>query len=257
MADRKADKRGLGRGLSALMADVTPNADASRPDAQRVPIEQIIPNPDQPRRDFSPEALNDLAELDPQPGRLAAVDRARPSRWGWAVPDRRRRAALARGADCATSRSAGHRAGILRRRDAGNRADREYPARRPERRGRGGVLSSADGKIRAHAGKACRGAEQKPQSHLEHPAASQPARAGAGDAARQSSVRGSCARADYRARSGRDCAPGCRTRLVGARHRATGARPAGPQDRHAAPPAAREGCRHARAWNRTCLRSSG
>lgn len=61
MADRKADKRGLGRGLSALMADVTPNEDAARPDAQRVPIEQIIPNPDQPRRDFAPDALNDLA----------------------------------------------------------------------------------------------------------------------------------------------------------------------------------------------------
>ncbi|MGR3636756.1 MAG: ParB/RepB/Spo0J family partition protein [Shimia sp.] len=66
MAEKKK-QRGLGRGLSALMADVT--EDASRPDtgttARRadlvVPIERIEPNPDQPRRDFTPEQLDDLA----------------------------------------------------------------------------------------------------------------------------------------------------------------------------------------------------
>lgn len=62
MSDRKTDKRGLGRGLSALMADVTQSTSESRTDIQRVPIEQIIPNPDQPRRDFAPDALNDLAD---------------------------------------------------------------------------------------------------------------------------------------------------------------------------------------------------
>ncbi|WP_299421785.1 ParB/RepB/Spo0J family partition protein [uncultured Shimia sp.] len=66
MADKKK-QRGLGRGLSALMADVT--EDTSRPDAGAaprradlvVPIERIEPNPDQPRRDFTPEQLDDLA----------------------------------------------------------------------------------------------------------------------------------------------------------------------------------------------------
>lgn len=66
MADKKK-QRGLGRGLSALMADVT--EDASRPEtgaAPRradlvVPIERIEPNPDQPRRDFTKEQLDDLA----------------------------------------------------------------------------------------------------------------------------------------------------------------------------------------------------
>lgn len=60
-------KRGLGRGLSALMADVTPADDAQTTAAaprraeQQMPIERIAPNPDQPRRHFDPEKLADLA----------------------------------------------------------------------------------------------------------------------------------------------------------------------------------------------------
>ncbi|SCM69387.1 ParB/RepB/Spo0J family partition protein [Donghicola eburneus] len=65
--DRKPTKRGLGRGLSALMADVQPEttSDAAttaprRPDMM-VPIEKIEPNPDQPRRRFETEDLEDLS----------------------------------------------------------------------------------------------------------------------------------------------------------------------------------------------------
>lgn len=58
------DKRGLGRGLSALMADMAPELE--QPEAPRradfsLPIEQIVPNPDQPRRSFNEEALSELA----------------------------------------------------------------------------------------------------------------------------------------------------------------------------------------------------
>lgn len=67
MAENKTKSRGLGRGLSALMADVNespvPAASAEeprRPDLV-VPIENIEPNPDQPRRRFDPEHLEDLA----------------------------------------------------------------------------------------------------------------------------------------------------------------------------------------------------
>ena len=66
MAEKKNKPRGLGRGLSALMADVSvepaPTADQSvrRADTQ-VPIEQLKPNPNQPRRTFDPEDLADLA----------------------------------------------------------------------------------------------------------------------------------------------------------------------------------------------------
>ena len=65
MNDKKTDRRGLGRGLSALMADV--NLNPKEPEAaprraeMRVPLERLEPNPDQPRRTFEPEALEELA----------------------------------------------------------------------------------------------------------------------------------------------------------------------------------------------------
>ena len=67
MADKNQKQRGLGRGLSALMADMdTPTKGAAKVTdkllgEQSLPIEKVHPNPDQPRRDFSPEDLDDLA----------------------------------------------------------------------------------------------------------------------------------------------------------------------------------------------------
>ncbi len=65
MVDKVQRQRGLGRGLSALMADVnerTAGADtAPRQPDMMVPIERVVANPDQPRRRFDPELLNDLA----------------------------------------------------------------------------------------------------------------------------------------------------------------------------------------------------
>lgn len=63
MTDRKPERRGLGRGLSALMADVAPvRADGAPRRADLVaPIELVEPNPDQPRRDFPVGALDELA----------------------------------------------------------------------------------------------------------------------------------------------------------------------------------------------------
>ncbi len=70
MAQSKSEKRGLGRGLSALMADVgttTPDAadtsraePSARPDRQ-IPVENLLPNRDQPRRRFDEAALDELA----------------------------------------------------------------------------------------------------------------------------------------------------------------------------------------------------
>ena len=66
MAEKTNRSRGLGRGLSALMADVQPvaasesSAEPRRPDRQ-VPIERLHPNPDQPRRSFNEDALAELA----------------------------------------------------------------------------------------------------------------------------------------------------------------------------------------------------
>lgn len=67
MAEKKPERRGLGRGLSALMADVhldepaEREADRPRRADTRLPVEMLEPNPDQPRRDFSVEALEELA----------------------------------------------------------------------------------------------------------------------------------------------------------------------------------------------------
>lgn len=65
MAEKKAKPRGLGRGLSALMADVNPEPVSTMSEAQRtsetlVPIEKIVANPNQPRRQFLQEELDDL-----------------------------------------------------------------------------------------------------------------------------------------------------------------------------------------------------
>ena len=65
MADKPERRRGLGRGLSALMADVSETeAVAARGPAaaeQVLPIEVIQPNPDQPRKRFEKDDLDDLA----------------------------------------------------------------------------------------------------------------------------------------------------------------------------------------------------
>ena len=65
--DKKSDRRGLGRGLSALMADINLTHDDQSPVATKRPdlmvaVEDIQPNPHQPRRHFDAAALKDLAD---------------------------------------------------------------------------------------------------------------------------------------------------------------------------------------------------
>jgi ParB family chromosome partitioning protein len=65
MSEKKLKTRGLGRGLSALMADVEVDVLSPKSGQRRVdlslPIEKIQPNPDQPRRMFSDDSLSELA----------------------------------------------------------------------------------------------------------------------------------------------------------------------------------------------------
>lgn len=67
MSNKKHERRGLGRGLSALMSDVvidnapTQAGNERARGEQSVPVEKIKPNPDQPRRDFPKDDLDDLA----------------------------------------------------------------------------------------------------------------------------------------------------------------------------------------------------
>lgn len=71
MADRRNERRGLGRGLSALMADIgidaptnqTQNqAQSNRPELQYLAVESISPNPGQPRRSFDDASLRELSD---------------------------------------------------------------------------------------------------------------------------------------------------------------------------------------------------
>lgn len=65
MTEKAQKQRGLGRGLSALMADVNDQAAAESGETRRpdmmVPIERVSANPDQPRRRFDADLLGDLA----------------------------------------------------------------------------------------------------------------------------------------------------------------------------------------------------
>ncbi|MCC6001831.1 MAG: ParB/RepB/Spo0J family partition protein [Pararhodobacter sp.] len=72
MSEQAKGRRGLGRGLSALMADIGVELPAQGLDAQPdtphradairiMPIETLHPNPNQPRRRFMPEAMEELA----------------------------------------------------------------------------------------------------------------------------------------------------------------------------------------------------
>ena len=68
MVERNSKSRGLGRGLSALMSDVSTNSKENiesslNPSNEKlVPVEKIYPNPNQPRKLFQEEKLIELAK---------------------------------------------------------------------------------------------------------------------------------------------------------------------------------------------------
>ena len=65
MIDKKIKRKVLGRGLSALMADVNPVVDGNKDEDNKglitLSVDQIEPNPNQPRRTFSTDSLMDLS----------------------------------------------------------------------------------------------------------------------------------------------------------------------------------------------------
>ena len=56
-----ASQKGLGRGLGALLGDFEEESQEEN-GLKKLPLHKIEPNPDQPRRDFDPEELEELAE---------------------------------------------------------------------------------------------------------------------------------------------------------------------------------------------------
>jgi ParB family transcriptional regulator, chromosome partitioning protein len=96
----KNDKRGLGRGLSALMADVhlagPDQAPAGRRGELQVPVDRLEPNPQQPRLDFGQNELESLAESIRQKGVIQPlIVRRKPGRDAYEIVagERRWRAA--------------------------------------------------------------------------------------------------------------------------------------------------------------------
>ncbi|MEM7470582.1 MAG: ParB/RepB/Spo0J family partition protein [Pseudomonadota bacterium] len=96
------EKRGLGRGLSALMADVDLNERdsapaATRPAEAKLPIERISPNPDQPRRDFDDVSLKELSDSIAEKGiiqpLIVRADPSDPGQYQIVAGERRWRAA--------------------------------------------------------------------------------------------------------------------------------------------------------------------
>lgn len=88
MSSKKVQNRGLGRGLSALMADVneaSPSRDESsvaQPDMM-VPVEKVHPNPNQPRRHFDADSLADLSRSIAEKGIIQPlIVRRNPNRDG-------------------------------------------------------------------------------------------------------------------------------------------------------------------------------
>lgn len=80
----KNERRGLGRGLSALMADVHlagPEQMAPRRAELHLPVDKLEPNPQQPRLDFKQDELESLADSIRQKGVIQPlIVRRKPGR---------------------------------------------------------------------------------------------------------------------------------------------------------------------------------
>ena len=77
------NRGGLGKGLSALIADASMES-GSNASQEEMKIELIAPNPNQPRKDFKEEELQDLADSIKNEGLLQPVI-VRPSENGYQI----------------------------------------------------------------------------------------------------------------------------------------------------------------------------
>ena len=175
-----ADHSRLGRGLASLIGDVgeeTSSADASRK-PRRAAIENLRPNPRNPRRTFTDAELSELSDSIRERGIIQPIV-VRPVRgvtdtFEIIAGERR----LARGAARRPPRGAGRHRGSDRCAGARIRHHRERPARRLEC-DRGSVrLSGADGRIQPQPGRRGADRRQEPLACRQHGAAAQAVDAG-------------------------------------------------------------------------------
>ncbi|NSX53575.1 ParB/RepB/Spo0J family partition protein [Parasulfitobacter algicola] len=99
---KKGKSRGLGRGLSALMADISQDETSDKTSGsksfdQMIPIENIAANPDQPRRSFDSDHLQELADSIGQRGIIQPLivreEKTKPGYYQIIAGERRWRAA--------------------------------------------------------------------------------------------------------------------------------------------------------------------
>ena len=132
-----AQKRGLGRGLGALI----PGADPTQTTVQEILLAELEMNPFQPRRHFNQAALEELAATIREHGVLTPVVVRRGPKGLQVIAGERR----IRAARLAGQRLAG----------AGNGPGGEPPARRPEPPGVGRGIPAADRGVQADTGGGC------------------------------------------------------------------------------------------------------
>ena len=171
-----ASRHGLGRGLAALLSvpPAEPSSDmapAGQAAALEIPIEAIEANPNQPRKDFDDNALDNSCAITEAIGRSPAG--GGQAQGGGPLPAGGRRTALARGEACRPEDDPRDRQGGRRSRDTRAGPCREPPARGPEpdRGGRG--LPAVAGRVRVDTGAAGRAGRQGPEQRGELPAAPQ------------------------------------------------------------------------------------
>lgn len=101
MSTQKAAKRGMGRGLDAILSVSSANQTEADEELRELPVELISPNSKQPRRHFDEDALNALAGSLGERGVLQPVlVRPRPGgRYELVAGERRWRAAQIAGMD--------------------------------------------------------------------------------------------------------------------------------------------------------------
>ncbi|HEY7829148.1 MAG TPA: ParB/RepB/Spo0J family partition protein [Solirubrobacteraceae bacterium] len=101
MSTQKAAKRGMGRGLDAILSVSSANQAEADEELRELPVELISPNSKQPRRHFDEDALNALAGSLGERGVLQPVlVRPRPGgRYELVAGERRWRAAQIAGMD--------------------------------------------------------------------------------------------------------------------------------------------------------------
>jgi ParB family chromosome partitioning protein len=106
-----SQRSGIGRGLAAIL----PEPEAGGDELREIPVESILPNPEQPRKSFDPEALERLAESVAEAGVIQplVVHPLRDGRYGLIAGERRWRAAQQAGLEAVPA--------VLRSEDEGRR----------------------------------------------------------------------------------------------------------------------------------------